>query len=292
MHLHRSAVIILLIGWTVVRAGAQTIPPHVDPWKAQPQSQLLLLGTFHFQGSTGDAFPSATVDMLSPRRQQEIEEVVLKLARFQPTRVAVEAGRSRQQLLDSLYQAYRAGDYELGVNEIYQLGFRLAARLGHPRVYAVDAERNAFFLEMAEDRYADADTIDAALHAAYLRMYEYGDSLLRQQTLREHLLYTNSAGRILRGHGHYLIRWFKIGGDQDDFGVDFTTGWYNRNLRIFRNIQRINRSSGERILVIIGSGHVPILRFAAQSSPEFELVEAADFLSEPIPRENEDASSS
>ena len=35
---------------------------------------------------------------------------------------------------------------------------------------------------------------------------------------------------------------------------------------------------GERIVLIIGTGHVPILRHAIQASPEYELIEVAEVL--------------
>jgi hypothetical protein len=53
----------------------------------------------------------------------------------------------------------------------------------------------------------------------------------------------------------------------------------NRNLRIFRNVQRISAAPGERILVIYGSGHLPLLRYMAEASPEYELVEVDRYLS-------------
>ena len=56
-----------------------------------------------------------------------------------------------------------------------------------------------------------------------------------------------------------------------------TGGWYNRNLRIFANIHRI-AEPGDRILVIIGAGHVPIIRHAFRASPEFRLIEVGDVL--------------
>jgi hypothetical protein len=56
------------------------------------------------------------------------------------------------------------------------------------------------------------------------------------------------------------------------------TAWYNRNLRIFRNLQRITDGPDERLLLLIGGGHVPILRHCAQASPEYELVEVTEYL--------------
>lgn len=69
-----------------------------------------------------------------------------------------------------------------------------------------------------------------------------------------------------------------IGRGADYPGADGLSGWwYNRNLRIFANIRRLIEP-GDRVLVLIGAGHVPILRHAVQASPELKLVEVAAVL--------------
>ena len=60
--------------------------------------------------------------------------------------------------------------------------------------------------------------------------------------------------------------------------MDVITAWYNRNLRIFANLQRITEPPGERLLVVYGAGHIPILRHCVEASPEYDLVEVADYL--------------
>lgn len=72
--------------------------------------------------------------------------------------------------------------------------------------------------------------------------------------------------------------YFTLGGGDDYARPDGATEWYNRNLRIFANLQRLTAGPGERLLLLIGSGHLPILRHCALASPEYALVEAADYL--------------
>jgi len=60
-------------------SGAQDAPPKVPP----PPATILLLGTFHFDDAGLDAYkPEHRMDVLSPERQREIEEVVRCLTRF------------------------------------------------------------------------------------------------------------------------------------------------------------------------------------------------------------------
>jgi hypothetical protein len=112
----------------------------------------------------------------------------------------------------------------------------------------------------------------------FQKLYEHGDGLNTQLTLREILLRANSEEHILKGHGHYLVDWFKVGVGNEYPGVDWVTAWYNRNLRIFANLQRITEAPDERILLIIGGGHLPILRHCVLASPEYHLVEVKEYL--------------
>ena len=52
---------------------------------------------------------------------------------------------------------------------------------------------------------------------------------------------------LLKSHGIYLVDWFKVGMGHEYTGPDWITAWYNRNLRIFANLQRITEDAGERI---------------------------------------------
>jgi hypothetical protein len=60
--------------------------------------------------------------------------------------------------------------------------------------------------------------------------------------------------------------------------ADLVANWYKRNLSIFVNVNRIAKSPGDRILLVIGSRHATILVDFARSSTYFCLVSAEDYL--------------
>jgi hypothetical protein len=261
--------------------SADTLRPCRD---GEARAQVMFVGTFHFANPGRDVIKTKHVpDMLAPDRQREIAEVVQRLAAFRPTRVAVEFDRTRQGRLDSLYREYRAGRFVLPVNEVFQLGFRVAAASDLGRVDAVDTERSAARIE-------DAQRSEGALVAA--RAADPWSIRLQQasalqdvpitpanyRTLREMLLDINASDAIARSHAAYFVGYFKGGGDSTYAGPDFIAGWYERNLRIFRNLQRITRGPDERILVIYGSGHLATMQQFVQGSPEYELVPFASWV--------------
>ncbi len=75
-------------------------------------------------------------------------------------------------------------------------------------------------------------------------------------------------------YGGYLIGDFKLG---DFRGADaLAMYWYDRNLRIFRNIQRVTISPNDRILVLFGAGHIEILDQLLRSSSEYNYIRFND----------------
>lgn len=228
---------------------------------------------------------------------------------FAPTKIAVERRLEQQEELNQAYRAYLQDAFPLPGDEVYQLGFRLASLFRHPKVYCVDAwgryydppldlenlgvnrttkELQQFLTdELDFDPYRDLlayarlngqESLVENWLADLSTLFREDDEAKVHRTLRETLLRGNQGSNIWDSHGPYLMGWFKVGRGHEYPGVDFVTAWYNRNLRIFANLQRITEGPSDRILLIIGSGHLPVLRHCALSSPEYELVEVNQYL--------------
>lgn len=246
-------------------------------------AKLLILGTFHFKDAGLDSYkPEVDVDILSEARQEELKDVLDRLKRFAPTKVLIEVKAERAEVINERYRQFLAGDFELEANEIYQVAFKLAKRLGHEQLFAVDVMGRRY--ENLPDTEADAMEHGQAFPEAeawegrLTELYQHDDQLKAKQTLREHLLYLNSEDRLRIGHGHYVLSYLGLGTDEEYPATDSLTGWwYNRNLRIFSNIVRV-MEPGDRLLLLIGAGHVPIIRHAADASPEIDLIEVSEVL--------------
>jgi hypothetical protein len=274
-----AAALLLALG---APAPAQDAPPKPP----RPPAHVLLLGTFHFDDAGLDSYkPEHRLDVLSAARQKEIDDVVRCLAKFRPTKVAVEAPLGAAGRLGERYQSFLAGTGTLRPNEIDQLGFRVAKAMGHAQVYPVDAKARRYEPEVDLEKYAAAKGQLERLRASetpwdeyYTALYRFGDTRKVKQTIRQSLIEANREDEVLRSHGAYLVREFKVGEGEEYPGADSKTAWYNRNLRIFANLQRITGGPDERILVIIGAGHLPVLWHALEASPEYERVDVADVL--------------
>src|ERR1700722_19370339 len=101
--------------------------------------EILVLGTYHMSNPGRDLHNMQADNVLSPKRQQEIAQLIELLKKFQPTKIAIEAEFGSQRV-GREYSDYLAGKYTLSPNEIDQIGYRLAKELGHRAVYAVDVD--------------------------------------------------------------------------------------------------------------------------------------------------------
>ena len=227
---------------------------------------------------------------------------------YQPTKIAIERRLDRQEEIDQEFRAYQNGDFVLPGDEIYQLGFRLASRLALPRVHCIDAWGRYYDPPVDLETYAKNRTtkelqkfLSEQLHfnpfddlqryaqehgqahyvSQWLQKLEMAgtqnDKERAKRTIRESLLIANHEATIWQSHASYLEGLFEIGAEHEYPGADYVTAWYSRNLRIFANLQRIMEAN-DRILLIIGAGHIPILRQCVLASSRYSLVEAQEFL--------------
>jgi len=70
----------------------------------------------------------------------------------------------------------------------------------------------------------------------------------------------------------------RLGPLGDDAGAEFIGQWYLRNIRMYANICRSTRDSDQRVLVIVGNGHRPIIEQLLRADPDWEVIEADRYL--------------
>jgi len=241
------------------------------------RAQVLVLGVYHMSNPGRDIFNTHADDVLAPKRQAEIAQLIEVLKRFQPTKIAVEADPGDERVPKS-YAEYLAGRHELTRNEIEQIGFRLAKELGHKTVYPADADGDFPFQRLlnygkGSGRAKELDAILGEVGA----MAKAGNDYLVSHSVIETLLYMNADERVAEDVGYYY-REAHLSEPGDWAGADLVSDWFRRNIRIYSNVAQLIDAPNERMLVIFGAGHLGWLRHDFASDPSFRLRKLADFV--------------
>ena len=258
---------------------------------SQNKNKILTVGTFHFhlvKSQFGVDF-----DINDKQKQAEISEILKQIEKYKPTKIFVEWEFSKQIALDELYLLYlKDKSFELikqkyGNNEtmyfeseIQQLGFKLAERLGHHKLFAFD-------YSMDEPN----DTLMTAIQKANQTELmneiqkdfgEYGQSILskfqQEKSLKKLLLFFNSVELENRLNTGYISLFNKAGGKDDFSGAFFVSARFRRNLYMYSLIQKQIDKTDERILVIVGGQHSAAFRDLIRDDKNLEKVELETIL--------------
>lgn len=241
---------------------------------------ILLLGTAHLGNpDNGDAFKMNIDGIQSEKRQKELSEVVDCLAKFQPTKIALEINKERQSELDSEYEHYLNGIFNLTNSEHHQIGFRLAERMSLSRLHAVDWNR------LRGD--GESPWVWAEKHQPELlrdlqefgrRFMETSEEKYRNSSIKEFLLWVNSSAYMKLDMDMYM-KMMLIGDEHNPVGIQwFSDYWTYRNLLIYRNVVELISSPEDRILLIYGAGHLNPLHRAFQDNDLLQVEHVERYL--------------
>ena len=252
------------------------------------RTKAMVLGVFHFSNPGLDSYKvKYPLNILEKEKQKELDLLLNKIAEYKPTKILVEWNRIKADSITNVrYQDYLKDSFDVSKrsNEVYQIGFKLARKLGHKKIYCSDASADWFGVELDWDSYdGDAYLKSKGQYTKsnrydYESFYSLGDSLKTTKSLSEHLIWLNTAENRLKDHQAYLTRIIEGAGD-NYLGADAVANWYRRNLRIFANAYDLTDFDTEdRLLLIYGAGHVWQLRQFFIDSPDYDYVEVNEYL--------------
>ncbi|WP_223652044.1 DUF5694 domain-containing protein [Hymenobacter psoromatis] len=268
-----------------------------EPAMPTTKIKVYIVGTFHFNASAADLIHGKAVDMRTPQKQRELDELVSKLQKTQADKVFVEYQLQDQPHVDSTYALYRQKRLKAGNNEVYQLGYRLADKLNRPRVYCADAQLGLDF--DATQAYAKQHGQNAIING--FMEVQPGDSVgqllasrnrLRKvalpaggefpgATLLEQFKVANSAAFDRANMDGYLLTLARIGGGNNYVGADVAGDYFKRNVRIYSNLLRqVDVKRDKAIVLIIGAGHASLLKSILRYNSLFEVAEVLPLLEE------------
>ena len=252
---------------------------------------LMILGSGHLANWGADRINYRMDDVRAPKRQAELQALADQLAQFKPTKVAVEVDEHWNAKLQEEYNGYLKDSFQLEPHEIHQIGFRLAKDMGHPKVYCVDYFRDdPIVRDDLDDHLTDWGTFAETNDQEHLlgppptgKMTQDEDGRIwiepeKYEPIVDMYIQINQDEKIRTNLRDYL-RIARIGLRDEYPGANWVAHfWYNRNLKTFVNLTRITESEDERILLIIGAGHLGFLKQIAEDSEVYHIESPLQYL--------------
>ena len=244
--------------------------------------QVMVLGTYHFDNPGHDLHNLKVDSVLTHDKQGELADVALRLSKFKPTKIAVEALPKPPDFGLNKYEEFSPDKLNTDPDERVQIAFRLARLVGHKTVYGIDEQSDTidYFPFDKVDAFAKANGLAdqlAELHQRVDKKIRAMEAAQRTTPVRLMLADLNEPAAIQADHGDFYYPLLRFGNQKEQPGAELNAAWYQRNAKIFAKLTQIAHP-GDRVLVVFGSGHAYWLRHLVQNTPGFELIEPNGYL--------------
>lgn len=274
----------LTIGCSSIKLGGDydsvndRLVQHQLKTSADEIKHIMILGTYHFGNPGLDLNNMEADDVLSERRQVELEVLSETLAMYNPTVIVIE-GTASPPYDDPSWKTYKDLDLKKHRSEVVQIGYRLASHLGLNMVYAVDEQpmsnepdyfpyNKVATLAKKQGRMKELERISNS--SVFLQKME---KMQAKSSIPELLAWVN--GDQFPDDLYWNI--IRFGEGEVQPGAELAGLWFMRNAKIFNKIDQVSRL-GDRILVIFGAGHGHWLREIAKKSDGYMLVPVLPYL--------------
>lgn len=164
---------------------------------------------------------------------------------------------------------------------MYQLGFRIAKEMQHEAVYCIDWMEKGAATKSIDEVYQWTKENQPTLFKEIFGYMEEKENKYNQQkeyqTILDMYRLQNDKEFVKELHQSHL-HIARIKELTEYIGMEWLIWWYQRNLIMFSNLESLAASADDRILLIVGSGHVEILNNFLEESGLFEIEFARQYL--------------
>ena len=263
--------------------------------QAKPEKvQVLILGTYHMGGGSGYTFR----DILTTKKQKEVSVIIDQLKVFKADKIFVESSPESSEFWNNIFESYKKGimptDSTFYGNEIFQIGIKLANKLGLQKVYPVNydppiPEDSTSFKSIFDKEYSkylkslyviakttkEDDWMSETLKKSFLELTPLYESTTTANLGQTILSYNSNRIRHLTA---YTAAYSNMDNDPKGIGAELTNIQVFRNMKIFQNILNSIDKDTKRIFIVYGASHAQPLRDLFELNPMFEIVEVDKYI--------------
>ena len=239
--------------------------------------QVMNFGTFHM-GYTPDA-SSVEFDENDEKNKAEVHKIAVMLKEFQPTVIIVETPPSYNPTLQKAYQSYIQNPKMqiTDPNEIELLAFELGRISNVKRIYGIDSKMGYNYgigYELASKKITDKtyENYISLVTAEESKLDFDNLTLLQQLQITNHPQYLN----FLININADILTYVSTDGKYE--GADEAAKFYQRNLRLYSNLNQIDLKPTDRVFILMGAAHSAFFNEFIKRSPKYVLVNPLMYL--------------
>ncbi len=247
---------------------------------------VLLVGTFHFENfnpeNNSDIVQKQVSDVLTEENQAELKKISQRIIDFKPNKIFVEYSFKNQTKLDSLFNSFpKNADFKNQKrDELYQIGFRVAKKLNHENLYAIDT-RTSFPYDSLLKQMKKAKQFDL-IHKDELelkQLEETANELFSSNKSLSEILFFYNQSEYRKSDVNWYLSLANQGGEIDNFvGSHLASEWYKRNLQMYSIIQKSIERGDKRIMILAGSSHIAMFKDFIDYNPDWKTVELKNIM--------------
>lgn len=248
------------------------------PIRSSEKTQVLNFGTFHF-GYTPDA-TTVEFDEHNDENRRQAHEIAIKIAEFKPTIILVECEPKLNEEIANLYSKYLENPKMKLENptEVELLAFEIGRLSATEKIYGIDHQM-AYNYNIGE--HID-NSVDKIWYDSYFtdpnKFYPEVNVNLEDLSLFEKLKVMNKniyLDWMIAENADMLTH----AGTDDNFeGADEAAKYYQRNLRMYTEMNRLDIKPTDRVFILMGASHTAFFRDFISRSPKYEMVNTFDYL--------------
>ena len=217
--------------------------------------KILLVGFSHYHELFYENEPSKEF-------LKKLDKLRNSLITYNATKICVEIDERYQDKISKFYNGYDVRNFSK--NEAYNMGFYVGKKCNLKMIHAVD------WMEIDENQNGITDAVNwAKIHDnEFIERLNYLQSSRNNEDIYEVTLELNKPENIKfheEIYGHMMLL-----GDNWNTSIPWLTSWYKRNMIMVNNITR-EIDNDSRVIMIVGAGHLYILKQLLESSGKFEV---------------------
>lgn len=237
---------------------------------------VLNVGTFHM-GYSNDA-NTIDFDEYDKDNIRQIHEIAQKIAAFKPTIIIVEKPPISSSEIQEQYAEYvKNPNLKFkSPNEIQLLAYEVGRLSNTAKIYGIDHKMSY--------NYSIREEVENTKNQALIDWYyQQAGSLIKtfestNPTILERLKIINQPFYLdfLININTDLLPYVSTEGNFE--GADEAAKFYQRNLRMFSNLNQIEMTSEDRVFILLGGTHTAFLQQWLERSPKYKLVNTLDYI--------------